>query len=196
MSDQDLLYIIETLKILQIQQHQIIQQQRDLTEQLAGRGGGTAKPHRSGSISPDTTATVNPIVATPHHLSHPTEFHRPSSTAQQVTSYRGDTTSPVTSDRVSPTIIHSSTSNIISSAGPSTHPHTFVLGEQVYITNRITHSVTPGPLDWAAIVTQVGSRQIDFCTLSGHETWHSPGNLRHLTEQEMTSLNHLLNSGS
>ena len=42
MSDQDLLDIIETLKSLQIQQQQIIQRQRDLTEQLdhilAGRG--------------------------------------------------------------------------------------------------------------------------------------------------------------
>ena len=64
----------------------------------------------------------------------------------------------------------------------------------MYITNHITHLVTPGPLDRAAIVTRVHPRQIDFCTLSGHETWRSLGNLRQLTEQEITSLNHLLNS--
>ena len=132
MSDQELLDIIETLKTLQIQQQQIIQRQQDLTEQLdhilAGRGGDTTNPHRAGTISPDTSATDNP--------------------------HRGGTTSPVTSGRVSPTISHRVTS-IITSAGPSTCQHTFVLGEQVYITNHITHSVMPGPLDRAAIVTWV-----------------------------------------
>ena len=134
-----------------------------------GRGGDTTNPHHAGTISPDTLATDNP--------------------------HCGDTTSPVTSGRVSPTISHRVTS-IITSAGPSTRQHTFVLGEQVYITNCITHLVTPGPLDQAAIVTRVQSRQIDFRTLSGDKTWCSPGNLRRLTEQEITSHNHLLNSGS
>ena len=70
----------------------------------------------------------------------------------------------------------------------------FILGEQVYITNCITHSVTPGPLDWAAIMTWVRPRQIDFRTLAGHETWQSLGNLHQLTKQEITSLSHLLHS--
>ena len=140
MSDQDLLDIIESLKTLQIQQQQIIRRQQELTKQfdhiLAVCGGGMANPHRAGTVSPDTSATSNPHCA--------------------------DTISPVTSGRVSPTISHRATSlptnNTITSTGPSTLRHTFVLGKQVHITNRITHSVTPGLLDRAAIVTRVRSR--------------------------------------
>ena len=88
------------------------------------------------------------------------------------------------------------TPNIIPNIGASTHRQKFIVGEQVYITNRITHSINPGPLDRAAIVTRVRPRRIDFRTFSGQETWRSPGNLRHLTEQEIASINNLLNSNS
>ena len=180
MSDQDLLDIINTLKTLQIQQQQIIQRQQELTQQLdhtlAGRGADTGNPHRDGTTAPDTSVQVNPN--------------------------RRSSASPVTSGRVSP-VIHTATTrsantipNIIPNTGSSTRRHNFIVGEQVYIINRITHSITPGPLDRAAIVTRVRPCRIDFRTLSGQETWWSPGNLHHLTEQEISSLNHLLNSDS
>ena len=76
MSDQDLLDIIESLKTLQIQQQQIIQRQRDLMEQLdhilAGCGGGMIMPGLYHLIPP---LQLTPIEVTPHHLSHPAEFH-------------------------------------------------------------------------------------------------------------------------
>ena len=181
MFDQDLLDIINTLKTLQIQQQQTIRRQQELTQQLdhilAGRGADTGNPHRDGTTAPDTSVQLNPN--------------------------RRNSASPITSGRISPPIIHTATTrsgntipNIIPITGSSTRRHNFIVSEQVYITNRITHSITPGPLDHDAIVTQVRPRRIDFQTLSGQETWRSPGNLRHLTEQEITSLNHLLNSDS
>ena len=162
MSDQDLLDIINSLKTLQIQQQQIIQRQQELTEQLdhvlVGRGADTVNPHRDSTTAPDTSIQVNP------NCCH--------------------TASPLTSGRASPPIVHTVPSrstntapNIIPNIGSSTRRHNFIVGEQVYITNRITHSITPGPLDRAAIVTRVRPRRIDFRTFSGQETWRSPGNL-------------------
>ena len=143
----------------------------------SGRGADTGNPHRDGTTAPDTSIQVNPN--------------------------RRSSASPVTSGRVSPPVIHTATTrsantipNIIPNTGSSTRRHNFIVGEQVYITNRITHLITPGPLDRAAIVTWVRPCRIDFRTLSGQETWRSLGNLRHLTEQEISSLNHLLNSDS
>ena len=169
MSDRDLLDIIDTLKTLQIQQQQIIERQQELTQQLdhilAGRGGDTANPHRVSTASP--------------HTSDPSNTHRDGATT------------PVISGRISPTISHTNTirpHNIALITGSSTRRRTFVLGEHVYITNRITHSITPGPLDQATIVTWVHPRRIDFRMLSGHETWRSPGNLRQLTDQEIAPL--------
>ena len=136
MSDRDLLVIIESLKSLQIQQQQIIERQQELTHQLdhilAGRGGDTANPHRVSDVSPHTSNPLNP--------------------------HRDGSVSPVVSGRVSPTISHTNTVrplNIPTVAGPSTRRRTFILGEHVYITNRITHSITPGPLDRATIVMRV-----------------------------------------
>ena len=141
MSDQDLLDIIETLKTLQIQQQQIINRQQELTEQLdhilAVRGGGTDNPHRA-------SIATRPI----SDLSNP---------------HRDGDTSPIISGRISPIISNTNTSatstsrppNITTIAGSSTRRRSFVLGEHVYITNRITHSITPGPLDRATIVTRV-----------------------------------------
>ena len=180
MSDQDLLDIINSLKTLQIQQQQIIQCQQELTEQLdhilVGRGADTVNPHRDGTTAPDTSIQVNPN--------------------------RRRTASPIASGCASPPIVHTvpsrstnTTPNIIPNIGSSTR-HNFIVGEQVYITNRITHSITPGPLDRAAIVTQVRPRRINFRTFSGQETWWSPGNLHHLTEQEISLINNLLNSDS
>ena len=167
--------IIDTLNSLQIQQQQIIKRQQELTQQLdhilAGRGGDTANPHCVSTVSPHTSDPSNP--------------------------HRDGATSPITSGRISPTISHTATTrplNIAPITGSSTRRRTIVLGEQVYITNRITHSITPGPLDRAAIVTRVRPRWIDFRMLSGHETWRSLGNLRQLTDQEIASLNHLLHS--
>ena len=181
MSDQDLLDIINSLKALQIQQQQITQRQQDLTEQLdhilAGRGVDSVNPHRD-----DTTAL---------------------NTSSQANSNRRRTSSPITSGRSSPPIANTvpsrstyTTPNIVPIIGSSTCRHNFIVGEQVYITNRITHSITPGPLDRAAIITRVRPCRIDFRTFSGQETWRSPGNLRHLTEQEISSINNLLNSDS
>ena len=181
MSDQDLLDIINSLKALQIQQKQITRRQQDLTEQLdhilAGRGVDSVNPHRD-----DTTAL---------------------NTSIQANSNRCRTSSPITSGGSSPPIVNTvpsgstyTTPNIVPNIGASTRRHNFSVGEQVYITNRITHSITPEPLDRAAIVTRVRPRRIDFRTFSGQETWRSPGNLRHLTEQEISSINNLLNSDS
>ena len=150
MSDRDLLDIIETLKLLQIQQQQIVERQQELTQQLdhilAGRGGDTVNPHRDGNL--------------PTHTSDPANSHR------------DDTTSPVLSNRISPTVSHTINTqppSITQITGPSTRRRTFVLGEHVYITNRITHSITLGLLDRAAVVTRVHPRRIDFRTYSGHE---------------------------
>ena len=128
--------IIDTLKTLQIQQQQIIEHQQELTQQLdhilAGRGGDTANPHRVSTVSPHTSDPSNP--------------------------HRDGATSPIISGQISPTISHTATTrplNIAPITGSSTHWRTFILGEQVYITNRITHSITPGPLDRATIVTWV-----------------------------------------
>ena len=180
MSDQDLLDIINSLKALQIQQQQITRRQQDLTEQLdnilAGCRVDSVNPHR------DDTTTVN--------------------TSSQTSSARRRTSSPITSGRSSPSIANTvpsrstyTTPNIVPITG-STRRQNFIVGEQVYITNRITHPIGPGPLDRTAIVTRVRPRRIDFCTFSGQETWRSPGNLRHLTEQEIASINNLLNLGS
>ena len=144
---------------------------------LAGRGVDTANPHRD-----DITAA-----------------------SIEVNQSRRRTASPITSGSVSPPVAHTlpirsttpiATPAIIPILGSSTRRHNFTIGEQVYITNRITHSIAPGPLDRAAVVTRVRPRQIDFRTFSGHETWRSPGNLRHLTEQEISAINNLLNSES
>ena len=181
MSDQDLLDIINSLKTLQIQQQQIIRRQQELTEQLdhilVGRGADTVNPHCDGTTAPDTSIQVNPN--------------------------RRRTASPIASGRASPPIVHTvpsrstnTTPNIIPNIGSSTRRHNFIVGEQVYITNRITHLITPGPLDCATIVTQVCPRRINFRTFSGQETWQSPGNLHHLTEQEISLINNLLNSDS
>ena len=181
MSDQDLLDIISSLKALQIQQQQITRRQQDLTEQLdhllAGRRVDSVIPLR------DDTTAPNPSI--------------------QANSNRRRTSSPITSGSASPSIVNTgpnrstyTTPNIIPNIGASTHRQKFIVGEQVYITNRITHSINPGPLDRAAIVTRVRPRRIDFRTFSGQETWRSPGNLRHLTEQEIASINNLLNSNS
>ena len=139
MSDRDLLDIIETLKTLQIQQQQIIECQQDLTQQLdhilAGRRGDTANPHRVSTVSPHTSDPSNP--------------------------HRDSATSPIISGRISPTISHTATTrplNLIPNTSSSTRRHTFILGEQVYITNCIIHSIMPGPLDRATIVTLVHPR--------------------------------------
>ena len=131
MSGRELLDIIETLKSLQIQQQQIIERQQALTQQLdhilAGRAGDMANPHRDGDLP---TPTSNPHCV--------------------------ENTSPVHSDRISPIISHANTTrppNIIPTTGPSSCHQTFIIGEHVYITNCITHSLTPGPLDRAAVVT-------------------------------------------
>ena len=175
MSDRDLLDIIDTLKTLQIQQQQIIERQQELTQQLdhilVGRRVDTANPHCVSTAS--------------HHTSEPPNPHRDGATSH------------VISGRISPTISHTTTTrplNLAPIVGSSTQQQTFILGEHVYIPNHITHSITPGPLDRAAIVTRVHPRQIDFHTLSGHETWRSLGNLRQLTNQEIASLSHLLHS--
>ena len=177
MSEQDILDIINTLKALQIQQQQVIRRQQELTQQLdhilAGRRSETDNPHRDGSVTPNTFELVHPN-------------HRQSA-------------SPVTSGRVSPAINTTSTTRSgtnIPIADRTARRRSFIVGDHVYITNRLTHSVTPGPLDRAAIVTRVRPRRVDFRTLSGHETWRSPGNLRHLTDQEVTSLNQLSQSES
>ena len=64
--------------------------------------------------------------------------------------------SPVPSGRVSP-IVGDRTTSVSSihttGMGMGTRRHGFTIGDQVYITNHITHSVSPGPLDQAAIVT-------------------------------------------
>ena len=144
---------------------------------LAGRGADTVNPHCDGTTALDTSIQVN--------------------------SNRCRTAAPITSGHASPPIVHTvpiqstnTTPNIVPNIGSSTHRHNFIVGEQVYITNCITHLITPGPLDRAAIVTRVHPRRIDFRTFSGQETWRSPGNLRHLTEQEISSINNLLNSDS
>ena len=144
---------------------------------LAGRGVDTVNPHRD-----DTTAL---------------------NTSIQANSNRRRTASPITSGRSSPPSVNTvpirstyTTPNIVPNIGSSTRRHNFIVGEQVYITNRITHLITSGPLDRAAIVTRVRPRRIDFRTFSGQETWRSPGNLHHLTEQEISSINNLLNSDS
>ena len=173
MSDRELLDIIETLEALQIQQQQFIERQQALTQQLdhilAGRAGDMANPHRDGDLPTPTSNPSNP--------------------------HRDENTSPVNSGQISPIVSHANTTrlpNIIPTTGPSTRRRTFIIGEHVYITNRITHSLTPGPLDQTAVVTRVRPRHIDFWTYSGHETWRSPGNLRQLTDQEIASINHLL----
>ena len=177
MSDQDLLDIISSLKALQIQQQQITRRQQDLTEQLdhllAGRRVDSVIPLR------DDTTAPNPSI--------------------QANSNRRRTSSPITSGSVSPSIVNivpNRSTYTTPNIGASMHRQKFIVGEQVYITNRITHSINPGPLDRAAIVTRVRPRRIDFRTFSGQETWRSPGNLRHLTEQEIASINNLLNSNS
>ena len=150
MSDRELLDIIESLKSLQIQQQQLIERQQALTQQLdhilVGRAGDMVNPHRDGDLP---TPTTNPSI--PH---------------------RDEDTSPVISGRISPIISHGNTTrppNIIPTTGPSTRRRTFIIGEHVYITNRISHSLTPGPLDRAAVVTRMRPRRINFRTYSGHE---------------------------
>ena len=143
MSDQDLSDIINSLKALQIQQQQITRRQQELMEQLdhilAGRRVDMVNPHRD-----DTTALNTSIPAN---------------------SNRRRTSSPITLGRSSPPIVNTvpirssyTTPNIIPNIGSTTRRHNFIVGEQVYITNRITHSITPGPLDRAAIVTRVCPR--------------------------------------
>ena len=110
-----------------------------------GRGADMVNPHRDGTTAPDTSIQVNPN--------------------------RRRTASPITLGRASPPIVHTVPSrstntapNIVPNIGSSTRRHNFIVGEQVYITNHITHSITPGPLDRAAIVTWVHPRRIDLRT--------------------------------
>ena len=63
----------------------------------------------------------------------------------------------------------------------------FVVGDSVFITNRIRHVPirrTPSLRDRAAIITSMNGARIQLRTYNGYDTWRLISNIRHLTRQE------------
>ena len=75
------------------------------------------------------------------------------------------------------------------------NPHTFEVGEHVYITNSISHVRLrrQSPRDRAAVVYNVGSDRngqprVSFTTYNGYRGWRAPVNLKRLRESERRRL--------
>ena len=85
----------------------------------------------------------------------------------------------------------------VTSKGPSTKGSSytfttatdFVIGDKVYITNRISHARNrANPLDRASIVQSVSGDKVYITTINGFSTWRLNHNLRLLSEKEIRNI--------
>jgi hypothetical protein len=78
------------------------------------------------------------------------------------------------------------TDNTLVASAISQTKHTYKVGDQVIITNKVNRPLnrTVNQGDRAAIVTKVSTNRIDLRTKNGFFTWQAPHNIRPQTNNE------------